>query len=243
MDRRNVTGHEGTVHEGLFNSYTGDFIDVACDAGRRAVVHPYEKLNPARLTEDALSCTGCRAAVAGTSLHPAEVARECAAAVLAEADGRGYPPSLDDEGLRLAFVRLAPSSGNSRPLFERLARGVYDPERSYRTEPLYALIQEHLADMMTERALEVPEDGIPSVRVEYTRWTGGKVQAPVGVGDRLMRNGVASGIWYTVIVTAVEQAGVTVRDEDGQSRRWDLHDFHLWFFKLDRAPLPAVAAV
>lgn len=241
MDRRNVTGHEGAVHEGLFNSYTGDFIDVACDAGRRAVVHPYEKLNPARLTEDALSCTGCRAAAAGTSPHPADVARECAAAVLAEADGRGYPPALDNEGLRLAFTRLVPSSGDRRSLFERLARGVYDPERSYQTEPLYALIQEHLADLMTERALEVPE-GTPRVTVEYTRWTGGKVQAPVGVGDRLMRNGVASGIWYTVTVTAVEQAGVTVEDEDGRARRWDRQDFHAWFFKLDRAPLPAVAA-
>lgn len=173
----------------------------------------------------------------------ADVACEIATAVLAEADGRGYPPSLDNEGLRLAFVRLVPDSGKQRPVFERLARGVYDPENSYRTEPLYALVREHLADKLTERALEAPADGTPRVFVEYTRYTGGTVQAPVGVGDRLMRNGVASGIWYTVTVTAVEPAGVTVQGEDGWTRRWDRSDFHLWFFKLDRAPLPAGASV
>lgn len=236
MDRRNVTGHDGTVHEGLLNSHTGDFIDVACDAGRRSVVHPYEKLESARLTGNPLSCAGCQ------SSTKADVARECADAVLAEANGRGYPPAMDDEGLRLALHRLVPVAGEMRPLFERLARGVYDPENSYRTEPLYAVIREHLADSMTDRALEAPADGTPRVLVEYTRYTGGKVQAPVGVGDRLMRNGVASGIWYTATVTAVESAGVTVRDEDGQLRRWDRSDFHRWFFKLDRAPLPARAA-
>lgn len=235
MDRRNVIDHEGSIHRGLFNSHTGSLIDTACDAGRRAVVHPYRKLDPAHITGEPLTCAGCRSSVKEA------VARECAEAVLAEADGRGYPPAMDNEGLRLAFGRLASSSGERRPLFERLARGVYDPQRSYRTEPLYALIQEHLADLMTERALEVPE-GTPRVTVEYTRWTGGTVQAPVGVGDRLMRNGVASGIWYTVTVTAVEQAGVTVEDEDGRARRWDRDDFHAWFFKLDRAPLSAVAA-
>lgn len=236
MDHRNVTGHDGTIHEGLLNSHTGDFIDTACDAGRYAVVHPYEKLDPARLTENPLSCAGCQ------SSTKVDVARVCADAVLAEADGRGYPPSLDNEGLRLAFHRLAPNGGDLRPVFERLARGVYDPENSYRTQPLYAVITEQLTDLMTERALEAPADGTPRVLVEYTRYTGGKVQAPVGVGDRLMRDGVASGIWYTATVTAVESAGVTVRDEDGQLRRWDRSDFHRWFFKLDRAPLPTRAA-
>jgi hypothetical protein len=237
MEHRNVTGHDGTVHQGLFNGYTGDFIDVACDAGRYAVVRHYEKLDLARVTDSPTTCAGC------PSSTKADVARACAVAVLAEADGRGYPPAMDNEGLRLAFVRLVPSGGELHPVFERLARGVYDPENSYRTEPLYALVQEHLADLMTERALEAPEGDARPVLVEYTRFTGGTVQAPVGVGDRLMRNGIASGIWYTATVVSVETSGVTVLDDRySRPRRWDRHDFHRWFFKLDRAPLPAAQA-
>lgn len=246
MDRRNVTDHPGTVHpgtvhEGLLNSYDGSLIGFTCGARHHDILRLNSMPDPAHLTEAPATCTGCRAAVTGETPHPADVARECADAVLADADRRGYPPSLDDEGLRLAFVRLTPDSGELRPVFERLARGVYDPENSYRAEPLYPLIKEHLADWLTERALKVPE-GTPKVLVEYTRHTGGTVQVPVGVGDRLMRCGVASGIWYTATVTAIETSGVTVQDKDGWTRRWDRHDFHHWFFKLDRAPLPAELA-
>ncbi|MER5372546.1 hypothetical protein [Streptomyces sp. NPDC002553] len=240
MDRRNVTALNGLVHEGLFNSHTGLLIDVACDANRHAVVEPYTQFDPMQLTEDPATCTGCRALLDGAQgapRHPADVARECAAAVLADADNRGYPPTLDDEGLRLAFVRLAPDAGDLRALFERLARGVYDPQNSYRTEPLYALIREYLVDTLTERALEVP-DGTPEVMVWYVRYTGGELQAPVGVGDRLTYDGLASGHWDTGTVTAVEDSGVLVDFHNGlPPRRYQRHEVCRWFaFKRDRAP-------
>ncbi|MGW4178641.1 hypothetical protein [Streptomyces rubiginosohelvolus] len=186
-------------HEGLFNSYTGYLIDVACDANRYTAVEPYTQFDPTRLTEDPATCIGCRAlhdSAQSAPRHPADIARQCAHAVLADADNRGCPPALDDEGLRLAFVRLAPDAGNRRQLFERLARGAYDPQNSYRTEPLYALTQEHLADTLTERAMEVPA-GTPEVLIRYQRYTGGELQAPVGVGDRLTYDGLASGHWPT----------------------------------------------
>lgn len=243
MDRHNVIGHDGTVHEGLFNAHTGFLIDVACDAGRYAVVQPYGKLDPARVTVEPLTCPACQAAVTGDAPHPADVARECADAVLADAGHRGYPPSLDDEGLERAFVRLLPDSGKLRPIFERLAQGVYAPPGSYSTDPLYAryaLIREHLTDTLTERALTVP-DGTPRVLVDYHRYTGGILEAPVGVGDRLMHDGTASGMWYHVTVIGVDDAGVDVRDRDGWKYRWTPDELRRWFLKLDRAPLPAGA--
>jgi hypothetical protein len=247
MDRRNVTGLNGLVHEGLFNSHTGFLIDVACDANRYAVVEPYTQFDPVLLTGDPATCSGCRALLDGANgapRHPADVARECAHAVLADADNRGYPPALDDEGMRLAFVRLAPEAGDLRPLFERLARGVYDPQNSYRTEPLYALTREHLVDTLTERALEVPA-GSPEVMIRYTRYTGGEIQAPVGVGDRLTYDGLASGHWPTGTVTAVEDSGVLVDFHNGfPPRHYKRHEVSRWFaFKLDRAPLAAKSLV
>ena len=239
MDRRNVTGHDGTVHQGLFNSHTLDFIDLACDAGRYAVVHHYAKLDPARLTEDALTCAGCTAAVTGATPHPADVARKCADAVLTDADHRGCPPALGNEGLERAFARLAPAADELRPLFERLARGVYDPENNYRSEPLYPLIREHLADDLTERARVVPE-GTPEVLVRYMRYTGGDVLVPVDVGDRLVKDGLASGHWDRFTVLVVDRSGIIARSDDGWTDRFSESDVRRFFaFKTDRAPQPA----
>ncbi|MER6196104.1 hypothetical protein ABT234_01815 [Streptomyces sp. NPDC001586] len=227
MDHKNLIGHDGAVHEGLLNSHTGFLIDVACDAGRYSVVHHYEHLDPARVTDAPLSCPACVAAsppVAG-SLHRGRLAHRYAEDVLARADSRGYPPGLDDEALRLAFVALAVEEPPSRRL--------------------YALIREHLADMLTDRALAVPE-GISQVLVPYRRYTGGEVQAPVGPGDRLMRDGVASGHFPIVRVEAVEESPtgvtVTVREKDWRPFTWSAQELGRCFFKLDRAPLPATAA-
>ncbi|WP_331732029.1 hypothetical protein OG613_47320 (plasmid) [Streptomyces sp. NBC_00015] len=242
MDRRNVTGLNGLVHEGLFNSHTGFLIDVACHADRYAVVEPYTQFDPVLLTEDPATCTGCRVLLGGIQggpRHPADIARECADAVLADADNRGYPPALDDEGMRLAFVRLAPDAGGLRPLFKRLARGVYDPLNSYRTEPLYALTQEHLVDTLTERAMVVPA-GTPEVLIRYVRFTGGELQVPVGVGDRLTYDGLASGHWDTGTVTAVENSGILVDVHNGlPPRHYERHEVSRSFaFKRDRASAP-----
>ncbi len=118
MDRRNVTGLNGLVHDGLFNSHTGFLIDLVCDASRYAVVEPYTQFDPALLTKGPATCTGCRAVLDGAQdapRHPADVARECADAVLADADTRGYPPALDDEGLKLCFsANRSPSSLGDR---------------------------------------------------------------------------------------------------------------------------------
>ncbi|MEU1151923.1 hypothetical protein ABZ369_02680 [Streptomyces sp. NPDC005918] len=224
MEPKNLIGHDGVVHEGLLNSHTGFLIDVACNAGRYSVVHHYEHLDPARVTDAPLSCPACVAASppAAGSLHRGRLAHRYAEDVLARADSRGYPPGLDDEALRLAFVALAVEEPPSRRL--------------------YALIREHLADMLTDRALAVPE-GIPQVLVPYTRYTGGEVQAPVGPGDRLMRDGVASGHFPIVRVEAVEESPtgvtVTVREKDWHPFTWSAQELGRCFFKLDRAPLPA----
>lgn len=241
MDRRNVTGHDGTVHQGLFNSFTEEFIDLACDAGRYAVVRHYAKLDPARLTGDATTCTGCTAAVTGAAPHPADVARKVADAVLADTDRRGYRPPLDDEALRLASARLAPDSGELRPVFERLARGVYDPENNYRAEPLYPLIKEHLTDDLTARARVVP-GGTSEILIRYTRWTGGDVMVPVGVGDRLVKNGLASGHWDHFTVLAVGDFGIIAQSDDGWTNHFTVDEVRRFFaFKTDRASQPAAA--
>lgn len=135
MDHTNLIGHNGTVHEGLLNSHTGFLVDVACDAGRYAVVHHYEKLDPARVTDASLSCPECVAAnsPATAHLHRGRMAHRYAEDVLALADSRACPPARDDEGLRLAFVAL----GTESP-----------PPRA-----LYALIREHVTDILTDRAL------------------------------------------------------------------------------------------
>ncbi|MFB7836194.1 hypothetical protein [Streptomyces sp. NPDC056056] len=242
MDRRNATGLNGLIHEALFNSHTGFLIDVTCDATRYTVVKHYAQFDPALLTDAPATCTGCRTildAAPGAPRHPADTARECADIVLADADNRGYPPTLDDEGLRLAFARLAPGTGHLRPLFEDLARGVYDPQNSYRTQPLYALTREHLADTLTERALKVPAN-TPKVLVRYVRHTGGELQVPVGVGDLLTGDGIASGHWPTGTVTAVETSGVLVDFHDSYPpRHYHRHEVPRCFaFKRDRAPHP-----
>ncbi|MFF8786764.1 hypothetical protein [Streptomyces sp. NPDC015125] len=221
MEHKNLIGHDGVVHEGLLNGHTGFLVDVTCDAGRFAVVHPYEKLDPARVTETPLSCPACAAANAPAAgpLHRGHLAHQYAEDVLALADSRGYPPAGDDEGLRLAFVAL----GEKVPPSRRL----------------YPLIREHLTDMLTERALAVPE-GVPQVLVPYTRYTGGTVQAPAGPGDRLMSDGVASGHFPIVRVEAVEESPtgiiVTVREKGWHPFTWPAHELGRCFFKLDRAP-------
>ncbi|MFH8805290.1 hypothetical protein ACH4F6_38075 [Streptomyces sp. NPDC017936] len=239
MDRRNVTGHDGTVHEGLFNTHTGFLIDLTCDENRYAVVRHYEKLDPARLTDAPLTCAGCTAAAGGDAPHPADLARACADVVLAYADRRGHVPPLDNEALRLAFVRIASDDGELRPVFERLARGVYDPENNYRVEPLYPLIREHLTDDLTARALTVPE-GTPEVLIRYTRWTGGSVQVPIGVGDRLVWDGLASGHWDRFTVLVVEHGGIIAQSDDGWRNHFSKDDVRRFFaYKTDRAPQPA----
>lgn len=239
MDRRNVIGLDGIVHEGLFNSHTDDFIDLSCDAGRYAAVRHYEKLDPECVTDLAPTCAGCTAAVTGDAPHPADVARMCADVVLAEADGRGYPPALDDEALRLSFGRITPAADELRPVFERLARGVYDPENNFRAEPLYPLIKEHLADDLTARAQAVPE-GTPEVLIRYTRYTGGNVMVPVGVGDRLVKNGLASGHWDRFTVLVVERSGIIAQSDDGWTNRFSRDEVRRFFsFKADRVPQPA----
>lgn len=240
MDRRSVIGINGEIHEGLFNSYTGSLIGFTCGSRHHDILRLNSMPDSACLTDGPVTCDGCLKATTGTMAHPATVARMCADAVLAEADGRGYPPTMDDEGLRLAFTRLAPDAGELRPLFERLARGVYDPENSYRRERLYDLIREHLADAMTARALEAPAEPIPDATVEYTRFTGGKVMAPLGVGDRVMRTAYASGLWWFGSIVGTEGEYALIR-EDGSKvpfryKRRAMGDL---FAKLDRAPLPA----
>lgn len=225
MERRSVVGHQGAVHEGLFNTYTDFLIDLACGVGRYEAVHPYEQLDPARLTGKSLSCPACTAMAAGRPdgpRHLDDVTREYAEAVRALADRRGYPPAMDNDGIRRAFVALDP---------------VQPP-----AERLYPLIQEHLAEMMTERARTVPE-GTPTVLVEYQRYTGGTIQVPVGAGDRLSYDGVASGLWHRVTVLAVEETpggiAVTVQEDDWpHSRRYGADQFSRWYFKVDRGPIP-----
>jgi hypothetical protein len=238
MDRRNVTALNRLVHEGLCNSYTGALIGFTCAAPHYEVLRLNSMPEPERLTDDRASCTGCRAILDGNLPHPADVAHEIADLVLADADRRGYPPALDNEGLRLVFERLAPDIGDMRPLFERLARGVYDPRNSYRTQPLYALVRQHLDDQLTERARVVPK-GTPEVLVRYTRYTGGDIRVPVGVGDRLTYDGLASGHWPTGTVASVEDSGILVDYHDGYPpRHYKRHEVPLWFaFKVNRAPL------
>ncbi|MFB6886726.1 hypothetical protein ACFCY8_38590 [Streptomyces noursei] len=76
--------------------------------------------------------------------------------------------------------------------------------------------------------------------VEYQLYTGGTALAPVGVGDRLMRSGIASGHWPIVEVTAVEStpdgAVVTVREKNWPPYRCPGREAARWFFKLDRNP-------
>lgn len=193
MEHKNLIGHDGAVHEGLLNSHTGFLIDVACDAGRYSVVHHYEHLDPARVTDAPLSCPACVAAnsPATAHLHRGSIAHRYAEDVLALADTRERPPAQDDEGLRLAFVALAVEN---------------PPPRS-----LYALIREHVVDTMTDRALAVPE-GVPEVFVPYKRYTGGTVQAPVGPGDRLMHYSAAA--WVLPV-----RLGRRARRVSGRNRR------------------------
>ncbi|MFF4531698.1 hypothetical protein ACFY1P_20800 [Streptomyces sp. NPDC001407] len=222
LDTHRVADHQGAAHTALFNAYTGFLIDLACGTDRHQAVHHYEKFDPARLTDAPLSCPACAAIDAGGPGAPQSVAdttRELAARVLALADSRGYAHELDNEALRLSFAAL----------------GLGTSER------LYPLIREHLTAAMTQRALTVP-DGTPRVLVKYTRYTGGTLMVPVGVGDRLMYDGVASGIWYTARVTAVEERPngivVTVLEKDWpHPSEWNAADFTRRFFKLDRGPL------
>ncbi|GAA1334748.1 hypothetical protein GCM10009647_076610 [Streptomyces sanglieri] len=223
MEHKNLIGHDGAVHEGLLNSHTGFLIDVACDAGRYSVVHHYEKLDPARVTDAPLSCPACVAASPPTAgpLHRGRLAHRYAEDVLARADSRGYPPALDDEGLRLAFVALA----------------VEDPP----SRRLCALIREHLADMLTDRALAAPE-GIPQVLVPYKRYTGGTVQAPVVPGDHLMHYSAAGGYFQYVWVDGLEESPdgivVTVHEKDRRPFTYSAHELGRRYSKLDWAPLP-----
>ncbi|WP_331729263.1 hypothetical protein OG592_43580 (plasmid) [Streptomyces avidinii] len=227
MEHKNLIGHDGAVHEGLLNGHTGFLIDVACDAGRYSVVHPYEKLDPARVTDTPLSCPSCVAAnsPAAAQPHRGRLAHGYAEDVLAKADSRGYVPAKDDEGLRLAFESLAVEN---------------PPHRC-----LYTLIREHLTDMLTDRALAAPE-GVPQVLVPYKRYTGGEVQAPVGPGDRLMYYSAAGGYFQYVRVEALEEspAGVvvTVREKEWPPFTWSAHELGRRFSKLDRAPMPSGAA-
>lgn len=221
MDYKNLSGHDGAVHEGLLNSHTGFLVDVACDAGRYSVVRHYEKLDPARVTDAPLSCPACVAASSSAQLHRGRVAHRYAEDVLALADTRACPPARDDEGLRLAFLAL----------------GVENPP----PRTLYALIREHVTDMLTERALAVPE-GVPQVLVPYKRYTGGEVLAPVGLGDRLMHYSAAGGYFEYVWVEGLEEVAdaivVTVREKDRRPVTYPAVEFSRRYSKLDWAAPP-----
>jgi hypothetical protein len=227
MDHKNLIGHDGAVHEGLLNSHTDFLVDVACDGGRYSVVHHYEKLDPARITDAPLSCPACVAANSPDTaqLHRGRLAHRYAEDVLALADSRKCPPARDDEGLRLAFVSLAVEN---------------PPPRN-----LYALIREHVTDMLTDRALAVPE-GIPQVLVPYKRYTGGTVQAPVRPGDRLMHYSAAGGYFQYVWVDTLEESPdgivVTVHEKDRRPFTYSAHEVARRYSKLDWAPLPSEAA-
>lgn len=223
MEHKNITGHDGAVHEGLLNSHTGFLIDVACEAGRYSVVHHYEKLDPARVTDAPLSCPSCFAAnsPATAQLHRGRLALRYAEDVLALADSRKRPPAQDDEGLQLAFVSLAAEN---------------PPPRS-----LYELIREHVSDMLTDRAVAVPE-GVPRVLVPYKRYTGGTVQAPVAPGDRLMHYSAAGGYFQYVWVNGLEDSPdgivVTVHEKDRRPVTYSAYGLGRRYSKLDWAPLP-----
>ncbi len=220
MDHKNVIDHGGEVHDGLFNGYIGFLIRLNCGASRYQVVEPYRRLDAARITIAPVSCWRCQqvAATAPAAEESVEnLTRGYAGAVLAQADCAGRVPELDNEGLRLALAALD---------------AVGPP-----SQVLYGLIREHLVDVLTERALAKP-DGVPEVLVEYRRYTGGTVQAPIGVGDRLMRNGVASGIWTIVEVAAIEESPsgviVSLREEGGPVHSWAARDVARRFLMLDR---------
>lgn len=220
MEHKNVVGHDGRVHEGLFNAHTGFLIRLNCGQSRYEVVEPYEQLDPARIVEAPLSCGWCQqVTAAGPMAHLSieNVTRGHAVAVLSQADCAGRVPALDNEGLRLALAAVDPVRAPSRELYD--------------------LIREHLVEALTERALTKPE-GVPEVLVAYRRYTGGTVQAPIGCGNMLMRNGVASGFWTIVEVAAIEQqpGGVLVglREPDGRVYQWAARDVGRRFFKLDR---------
>jgi hypothetical protein len=226
MKRQRVFDHHGAVHEGLFNSYTGFLIDLTCEQNRYAIVHPYHQMDPARLTVAPLSCPVCQEITAGgpgAPPHPAELTLTHAQAVLAHADRQRRVPALDNEGLRLAFEGMARRGGMGDP-----------PATT-----LYPLVQEHLADLLTERALSVPV-GTPEAWVRYTRFTGGAVTAPVCVGDRLLYDGTASGLWMVAEVDAIEEDAkdgvvVTLLYKDWPPpRRWESGKLSRWFSKLDR---------
>lgn len=230
MRHQNVIDRQGSVHEGLFNAYRGSLIDLACGAGRFAIVQPYEQLDPRQLTDAPPTCTACSAIASkapGAPPHLAEVTRAHAASIVARADRRGEPPMLDNEGLRIAFDDLAPANVPARDL--------------------YPLIREHLADILTDRALAVP-DGVPEVQIPYTRYTGGTVPAPIGVGDRVMYDGIASGHWTRSRVTAITdtQDGIVVTLQDEGSnwhpRTWPAEDFVRHHVKIDRAATPGPPA-
>ncbi|MEY9842495.1 hypothetical protein [Streptacidiphilus sp. EB103A] len=186
-------------------------------------MHPYHQLDPARRTDAGLSCAVCRgieAADPAAPRHLGELAREHADAVLARADRRGYPPSLSSDGLRQSLAALYPDRA---------------PD-----EKLYPLIREHLVTSLTERAMTVPP-GTPEVLVEYTRYTGGTLRAPIGPGDRLMHDGVAGGNWSISHVVAVRSTAdgvqVTLREDGRPPARWTAPNVTRWFLKLDRGPL------
>ncbi|MGY4963682.1 hypothetical protein [Streptomyces sp. 900105245] len=228
MDHKNLTGHDGTVHEGLLNSHTGHLVDVACDAGRYSVVHPYEKLDPARLTDSPLSCPACVTANSPTTaqLHRGRMAYRYAEGVVALADRRKAPPAQDDEGLRLAFLALAEEN---------------PPPRS-----LYSLIREHVTDMLTDRALAVPK-GVPQVLVPYKRYTGGTVQAPVGPGDRLMHYSAAGGyfeyVWVDGLAETPDGVVVTVHEKGRCPVTYSAHEIGRRYSKLDWSPLPSAGTI
>jgi hypothetical protein len=218
MDHKNVIDHGGIIHDGLFNAYDGFLISLNCGASRYEAVRPYEQLDPARVTDAPVSCERCQlVASSAARLSLENVTRGQAAAILALADCAARVPALDNEGLRLA---LAAAGLVTMPSVSR-----------------YGLIREHLVEALTGRALAKPV-GVPEVLVNYRRYTGGTVDAPIGFGDRLMYNGIASGIWTIVEVVGFEEtcAGVIVslRDSDGRVQKWPGNLVTYKFSKLDR---------
>lgn len=240
MDRHRLFGTDSRVHEILRSSYNGRLIAFTCDApfSINDVLVYGCKPDPTRLTDDEVTCPGCLSVMNGAAPHPDDLSREIADAVLAETDRRGRVPVLANENLRLMFEALIRGAGDDE---ERIRYEILVAQYYAFHMTMYDLVRQHLDDLLTDRARVVPE-GTPEVLVRYMRYTGGDVMVPVGVGDRLVSDGLASGHWDHCTVTAVDPDGINIEMDWGWRGRYAKDEVRRAFsFKTNSPPVPATA--